>query len=274
MHPDMSMKVALLMYFEQQVKEQMERVMEALEMGGRSTVEFFKKVCMSIAADLLICCPEQEVRLLSMVVSKLGDASSSVCSKSIELLKLILFKHSAMKAVVVREIRQFIYKPNNKLKSIFNGIIFLSQVTLAKGEHAVATQLIECYMSLFEKAIKEGELGSRLLSALLTGINKSFPFLTNTDSLGRYVDSLFRIVHTAPSFSTSTQALTLLSYLALDSKTELKSKPTKDNEIDLTGEKDIGKRYYRALYAKLLSDDVTTYFSILIFFIIIILLGY
>jgi hypothetical protein len=58
----------------------------------------------------------------------------------------------------------------------------------------------------------------------------------------------------------------LLSYLALDSKTELKLKPTKDNEIDLTGEKDIGKRYYRALYAKLLSDDVTTYFSIFNFF--------
>jgi hypothetical protein len=182
----------------------------------------------------------------------------------------------------VREVRQFIYRPNIKLKSIFNGVIFLSQVTLVRGDHNVAAQLVECYVSLFEKAVKEDELGSRLLSALLTGINKSFPFLDNIESIVKYADSLFRLVHTA-SFTSSTQALMLLSHLAISSSdVDAKEKKVVEKKITLEegaeGEdgdeevaevvptpaqpddlgSDIMRRYYRALYAKLLSDQVTS----------------
>ncbi|CAN0507927.1 unnamed protein product, partial [Discosporangium mesarthrocarpum] len=55
-----------------------------------------------------------------------------------------------------------------------------------------------------------GNAGSRLLSALLTGVNRARPYLGPGDrSLEGRVDALFRIVHTG-SFSTATQALTLL----------------------------------------------------------------
>lgn len=289
----MDMQTALLLWFEDQLKTRIERVMEALENGLKSSVDYFKKLCLEMAASLLMSKPEQEARLLTMIVNKLGDPSSKTCSKCIEVLKNVISVHPVMKGVVVREVRQFIYRPNIKLKSIFNGVIYLSHVPLVKGDHAVAAQLVEAYVSLFEKAVKEDELGSRLLSALLTGINKSFPFLNNIEPISKYADSLFRLVHTS-SFTSSTQALMLLSHLAV-STTEENEKMLKreeqarkkraqdgeehdsDEEVEDAAEKDaaaasvaatkdagdgskkadIMTRYYRALYAKLLSEQVS-----------------
>jgi hypothetical protein len=253
--PDMNIKTAQLVWFESQIKARYEKLLEALDLGLKSNVDYFKRECLQTVSELLAGKPEQESRLLAMLVNKLGDPSRATCSKAIEVLKQVMRAHPAMKIVIVREVRQFLYRPNLKIRPVFNGIILLSQVQLhSKADHAVAVQLVEGYLSLFEKTMKEEEYGSRLLSALLTGINKALPFLQNTDSLERYVDPLFKIVHTATSFSTATQALMLLSHLALSG-----SGHSKDKEgAAATGEESgIVKRYYRALYAKLLSEQVS-----------------
>ncbi|KAJ1432311.1 CBF/Mak21 family-domain-containing protein, partial [Ochromonadaceae sp. CCMP2298] len=235
-HPQMDITTALLVWFEAQLKLRYEKLLGALEEGLKATVDHFKRECLQTAADLLIGKPEKEAYILSMIVNKLGDPSRASCSKAIDVLKLVMRAHPAMKMVVVREVRQFLYRPNLKIRPTFNGLILLSNVPLGPGDHAAAVQLVEGYLSLFEKTMKEEEYGSRLLAALLTGINKALPFLRSTESLEKYVDPLFKIVHTATSFTTATQALMLLSHLALS----------------------LVKRFYRALYAKLLSDQITT----------------
>lgn len=255
-HSSMNITTAMLVWFEGQLKSRYEKVLEALDNGLKSNVEFFKKECLQTVSELLIGRPEQEGRLLEMLVNKLGDPSRATCSKAIEVLKQVMRSHPAMKIIIVREVRQFLYRPNLKIRPIFNGIILLSQVQLAKGDHAVAVQLVEGYLSLFEKTMKEEEFGSRLLSALLTGINKALPYLQNAESLGKYVDPLFRIVHTATSFATATQALMLLSHLALSSGSADRKAQNKPGEAQVTEESQIVKRYYRALYAKLLSEQV------------------
>jgi ribosome biogenesis protein MAK21 len=86
-----------------------------------------------------------------------------------------------MKCTIVREVRQLIYRPHLAVRAVHNGIVFLSQVNLVNGDHDVAAQLVECYMSLFEKAVSQEELGSRLLSSLLSGLDRAFPYL------GKYI---------------------------------------------------------------------------------------
>ena len=213
-HPDMNMKVAMLYWYEDQLYQRVELVANALDIGLKSTIEFFKKQCMDIAAELLAGKPEKEARFLAMIVNKLGDPSGAVGSKCIELLRNVIRKHPAMKCIVVREVRQLIYRPNLAVRTVHSGIVFLSQVPLVKGDHDVAAQLVECYMSLFEKAVTQDELGSRLLSSLLSGLDRAFPFLDNKEPIAKHVDSLFRIIHSA-SFSTSTRALLLISHIAL-----------------------------------------------------------
>lgn len=56
----------------------------------------------------------------------------------------------------------------------------------------------------------EMNTGTRLLSALLTGVNRARPFLPQEDpGIEGKISILFRVVHTS-SFATATQALSLL----------------------------------------------------------------
>ena len=55
----MNMKIALLMYFEDKLKKRVEQTVVAIENGMKSTVEFFKRICMSTAAEMLKSKPEQ-----------------------------------------------------------------------------------------------------------------------------------------------------------------------------------------------------------------------
>jgi len=67
LHNNMDMKIGLLLYFENCLKIRMERIIEGLELGLKSSVDFFKRLCLSMASELLINKPEQEAKLLSMI---------------------------------------------------------------------------------------------------------------------------------------------------------------------------------------------------------------
>jgi ribosome biogenesis protein MAK21 len=309
-HPSMAMPSALLFWYEDQLLTRMDRVADALELGLKSTLDFFKKKCMEVAADLLVSKPQHEGRFLAMLVNKLGDPSGAVSTKAIELLRTVVRKQPPMKCVVVREVRQLIHRPNLSVRAVHSGIVFLSQVPsllrashpptrmrnnirvcsscvqvplMPVGDRDVAAQLVEGYMGLFEKAIAEETLGSRLLSTLLSGLDRAFPALGgDVAPVVKHVDALFRIVH-SEAFTTSVRALVLISRIALgdadDSnsnnnnnsrgknghgkkgkgkrKGEGKGPPAATAQAD-ESEQGITTRFYRALYAKLLSPQVST----------------
>jgi len=86
---------------------------------------------------------------------------------------------------------------------------------------------------------------SRLLGALLTGVNRAHPYLPSKDNgMEKHIDALYKIAHMS-SPSVRTQALMLLFHLAVGSK----SQPSQDDTISKTqaSRKD---RFYRALYSK------------------------
>mmetsp|Transcript_1401 Transcript_1401/g.1883 ORF Transcript_1401/g.1883 Transcript_1401/m.1883 type:complete len:1050 (-) Transcript_1401:826-3975(-) len=77
----------------------------------------------------------------------------------------------------------------------------------------------------------------KLLSAILTGVNRAFPYAkTMGEDMEEQIDTLFQIVHVA-AFSTSTQALMLLLHIMLARKA-------------------VSDRFFRALYGKMLSPEV------------------
>ena len=104
---------------------------------------------------------------------------------------------------------------------------------------------------------------SRLLSALLTGVNRAHPYLPKKDAaMEQHVDALYRISHTAPP-SASTQALMLLFQLAVG---QVNPPATADDERDdsvVTTRRD---RFYRALYSKLLDGEMFSGRQLTLFF--------
>ncbi|CAM9447735.1 unnamed protein product, partial [Ascophyllum nodosum] len=295
---------ALLMwYFEDQIRARFYRMVGAIEAGSRDTVENFKRFSLEAAKDLLEAKPEGEQRLLALLVNKLGDPEKKISGKAIHLLQTILATHPAMKGVVVREVQQCLHRPGLQPKALYAGIVFLNQqVYLRKDDDAaLASSMVQTYLRLFEAATsspsppsasrkgKKGAsknassvgnpgTGTRLLSALLTGVNRARPYLPVGDSgVEGSIGSLFRVVHTE-GFATATQALSLLFQVVSaspnpdlpDHPSERRRSKVKRPEATASTEalaggetgtsreeraESIRARFYSALYAKLLSPD-------------------
>jgi ribosome biogenesis protein MAK21 len=136
-------------------------------------------------------------------------------------------------------------------------------VPLFPGDDQVALQLVDCYVSLFDKAINQEDKGAglHLLAALLTGVNRAYPYLKDQSGLKQHLDALFKLVHST-AFSTSTQALTLISHIVFGSMNKSEKAKAKDGKENGDGKgagdgaSELINRFYRALYSQLLADEV------------------
>ena len=118
-----------------------------------------------------------------------------------------------------------------------------------------------------DSASSSGTMKSRLLGALLTGVNRAHPYLPKKDAaMEQHIDSLYRISHTAPP-SASTQALMLLFQLAVgqveSNTTTITTSDNKQDDSTVSTRKD---RFYRALYSKLSDGEMFTGRQLTLFF--------
>ncbi|TKY64219.1 CCAAT/enhancer-binding protein zeta [Spatholobus suberectus] len=254
----------LFWYWEECLKQRYERFVVALEEASRDMLSALKSKALKAIYVLLSRKSEQERRLLSALVNKLGDPDNKAASNADFHLSNLLSDHPNMKAVVIDEVDSFLFRPHLGPRSQYHAVNFLSQIRLTnKGDGPkVAKRLIDVYFVLFKvlitaassnqksdksckanpkeeksKELSEShvELDSRLLSALLTGVNRALPFVSSNeadDIVDVQTPVLFQLVH-SQNFNVGVQALMLLDKIS--SKNQIAS-----------------DRFYRALYSKLL----------------------
>ncbi|KAK6148778.1 hypothetical protein DH2020_016303 [Rehmannia glutinosa] len=257
----------LFWYWEECLKERYEQFVSALQEASLDVIVKLKSLALKTIYTLLKSKSEQERRLLSALVNKLGDPENKVASNADYHLANLLAEHPNMKAVVIDEVDNFLFRPHLGLRAKYHAVNFLSQIRLShKGDGPkAAKRLIDIYFALFKvliseagasssaskhekkvsSSLKEGkikatseshvEMDSRLLSALLTGVNRAFPFVSSDeadDVVEVQTPLLFKLVH-SKNFNVGVQALMLLD------------KISSKNQI-------VSDRFYRALYSKLL----------------------
>ncbi|XP_068624373.1 CCAAT/enhancer-binding protein zeta-like [Battus philenor] len=240
-----------LWYFEDQLKELYGSYVEALNKFAHDSVEANKEKAVSAMSYLLMHHPEREKMLLNNIINKLGDPSQAVASKVIYHLCQLLFNHPNMKGVVLAEIEKMLFRTNISPRAQYYGICFLNQFFLGKDDSKIAENLIRIYFSFFKASIKKGEIDSRLMSAILTGVKRAYPFADKERlaSTSEYVNAVHRLVHLA-GLTVSVHALALLFHIS-DA-----SEGTSD-------------RYYTALYRKLTNAEIfNTSHSALLFSLI------
>ncbi|WCJ26384.1 CCAAT/enhancer-binding protein zeta [Euphorbia peplus] len=161
---------------------------------------------------------ELERILLVGLVNKLGDPQNRGASNADFYLSNLLADHPNMKAVVIDEVDTYLFRPHLTLRAKYHAVNFLTQIHLSIKEDgpAAAKRLIDVYFALIKVLITEAEsarvkeksgkgenrkgdgppkehkmdnsseshveLDSRLLSALLTGVNRAFPFVSSTEA--------------------------------------------------------------------------------------------
>lgn len=162
------------------------------------------------------------------------------------LLKLVR-ENPFMRAVVAREVQQLLVRGELPVKTVYYGTCFLNQLEFSGEDKEFAGELVRFYFSLFRKyatltlqaehakskrkngknsAPKEDPNATRLklLSAILTGINRALPFgeggfrrrksgVVSEETLGAQLDTLYRIAH-CENWACVVQAMLLLFAIA------------------------------------------------------------
>ncbi|KAL2171922.1 hypothetical protein VTG60DRAFT_1309 [Thermothelomyces hinnuleus] len=252
------------------------RIIQLLEVWCSDEIEYSRSRALDFVFGLLKNKPEQEANLLRLLVNKLGDRERKIASRASYLLLQLLNIHPGMKAIVIGTVEQeLLLKPGQSLRTKYTAINTLNQTILSTKEPSVAEMLLRIYFDNFLSLLKTGALGNldveggdertgrskkmskkkassstpapgngqetaqKLVSALLTGVNRAIPFANTEDStLEKHLDMLFRITHSS-NFNTSVQALMLIQQLAI----------SKQLAVD---------RFYRTLYESLLDPRLTT----------------
>ncbi|MBA0695605.1 hypothetical protein Goari_002218, partial [Gossypium aridum] len=248
----------LFWYWEDCLKQRYERFVVALEEASRDMLPALKDKALKTMYVLLKSKPEQERKLLSSLVNKLGDPQNKGASNADYYLSNLLSDHPNMKAVVIDEVDTFLFRPHLGLRAKYHAVNFLSQIRLShKGDGPrVAKRLIEVYFALFKVLISEAEKGqpvddksnkavksthkskenkrkgsgeshveldSRLLSALLMGVNRAFPYVSSNeadDIVDIETPILFQLVH-SKNFNVGVQALMLLDKISSKNQAEM-----------------------------------------------------
>lgn len=238
--------------FETELKDIFREFLDVIDECSKDAVVHFKQKAARVSFDLLVSKPENEKALLAMLVNELGSPERKVASSASYYLNLLLTKHHpAMKLVVVREVEQLVYRPNVGLRTRYYAISFLNQVRFSSGHDVeLSRRLVRIYMELFAECVASDREGvkqkrsggletkeSRLMGALLTGVNRAFPYSKPEEDERDYskqFESLFQVAH-AQSLASATQALSFLFHVA------------QSNSV-------VSDRFYRALYSRIVDS--------------------
>ncbi|EPS42897.1 hypothetical protein H072_3144 [Dactylellina haptotyla CBS 200.50] len=264
----------LLWAFEDWLKDFFFEVLKTLEViANDGGVTWVRMKAVDMVFELLKQKPEGEVNLMRLLVNKLGDPDRKVASKTSHLLLQLMVAHPAMKSTVISSIESdALLKSSKNSHARYYSIITLNQTILTRSDDHVANQLLNIYFSLFadilggakpqrkptkpseeklsKKAKKridqekkdaelEEESNSKLVSGVLTGVNRAFPFASiDDDVFNKHLDTLFRITH-GSNFNTSLQALTLIFQVSNNKQM-------------------VSDRFYRSLYESLVDPRLAT----------------
>lgn len=200
----------ILWYFEDQLKETYSNFVKALATAAHDSVDATKEKAINAMYVMLAGHPEQEKNLLVNIVNKLGDPSQKVASKTIYCLGQLLYKHPNMKLVVLMEIEKLLFRPNVSHKAQYYSICFLSQYHLTHDDFECAKHLITVYFAFFKACVKKDEVNSRMMSALLMGVNRAYPFAKfELEQVTGHINTMYKVVHQA-NFNVGLHALSLL----------------------------------------------------------------
>ncbi|KAI1137940.1 CBF-domain-containing protein [Hypoxylon sp. FL0543] len=195
------------------------------------------------------------------------------------LLQLLNTHPAMKQVVIRTIEQDIIFRPGQHIRAKYYAINTLNQTILSTKEPQVADALLNIYFGLFVALLKSGELSQhkgipeapkgdkrkhqnkgkapkkteaknqagpgdreaaeKLVSAILTGVNRAVPFSQAEQStLESHLDTLFRITHSS-NFNTSIQALMLIQQVSA----------TRHLATD---------RFYRTLYESLLDPRLIT----------------
>uniref|UniRef100_A0A0R3RYD1 CBF domain-containing protein n=1 Tax=Elaeophora elaphi TaxID=1147741 RepID=A0A0R3RYD1_9BILA len=231
---DLNLKRKLILWkFESDLKAVYEKFITAVERLAGENIEKLGIMSCRYALELLIARAEQEQKLLSLLINKLGHPNKTLATRVCGYLLQLTRKQPLMRHVVVKEVERLIYRKNISCSSQLHAISFLSQMNLHGCDSALVSTLLNIYIGLFRMLVLNKKMDDKMLNILLLATNRAFSYAKgDVGKLMEEIDTLYKILHQS-NFSTALQTLKLLYQL-------------------LTTSEGISDRFYAALYRRIL----------------------
>jgi ribosome biogenesis protein MAK21 len=138
---------------EDRVRQQFAAFLVALESCAGDAMAHLKRTALRCTAEMLAAAPEGESRLLTLLVSKLGDPDRKVASSAAHHLSTLCGTHSAMKTIVVANVRAFVLDGSTSDRARYYGVTFLTQLPLHRGWRTLVTSLLGTYLAVFQRSL-------------------------------------------------------------------------------------------------------------------------
>ena len=192
--------------------------MEYVDFLGKCTndsLDYFKKLAISIVADCLMERPEREETLLSILINKLGDPTHEIAKHTIQNILKILRKHGNMTAVFTGEIQQYVERVQNK--SLYFYISCLNKIVFYEDDPEYISDILKLYFSQFKRLSRGHETNHKneILTLILRGINNIASNLdpgtleTTFHSITEEIGILFTLTN-SESFKVKIESLKLI----------------------------------------------------------------
>nr|XP_027195187.1 CCAAT/enhancer-binding protein zeta-like [Dermatophagoides pteronyssinus] len=212
-------KFLLITHVEDQIRSLYRRFIEQLVQCSHDTLDTLKMKSIRTLYDLFINNPEQEKLLLESLINKLGDPAPRVASTTARLLAQILQHHSQMKMIIVKEVERLLFRPNITARTEYYCLCFLSEIIYqANVDRELANHVIQIYFTIFTKCTKLGEVNSKIMSVLLTGVSRAFPYSKlESDLIEKHLNTFYKLIHYV-NRNTAIQTLSLMFQMILFSE--------------------------------------------------------
>ncbi|CAD5232531.1 unnamed protein product [Bursaphelenchus xylophilus] len=208
---DLANKRLILWQFESELKRLYADVVNGAQALTSSQIEGVAEKAVIIIADLLTERPEQEDVLLNILIEKIGHPKKKVAVTATEQIHKLSEKHGNMRLILIGQLERLIFRKNIPERTQFYAIHTLSIMPLRDGDTEVAVKLLKIYFSMFRILILKKAVNHRMLTNVIRGANKAFPFAKDQAAqLTEQFDDLYKVVHTAKKLATALSALRLL----------------------------------------------------------------
>ncbi|EFX05867.1 ccaat-box-binding transcription factor [Grosmannia clavigera kw1407] len=269
--PDGITKAHLVQWaYEDWLKDAFFRLLQVLEVWCGDEIEYSRTRALDFVFGLLRDKPEQEANLLRLLVNKLGDRERKIASRASLRAKYYAINTLNQTILSTKEptvadslVRVYFELFLSLLKSGALGAIDMPDAAddiaasgsapkkndkrggkrddrrRDKPKPADDDKDKDAKKDKEKNTGNERDVAEKLVSSLLTGVNRSIPFASADDTtLEKHIDTLFRVTHSS-NFNTSIQALVLVQQVAV----------AKQIAVD---------RFYRTLYESLLDPRLVT----------------
>ncbi|XP_076065746.1 nucleolar complex protein 1 isoform X2 [Oratosquilla oratoria] len=204
-------KQLALWYFEDKLKGLYKKLVRQLAQATHDQIEKNKSKAIHALLSLLSNHPNQEAEdVIEAVVNKFGDPSRKIAGQTMHGLRSLLIRRPHLKPLVVTWVEIVLFRPNMKDKAKYYCLCFLKDMIFSDNDHKLAEKLIKLYFGFFKACTKKGEVDTRMMGALLRGLNRAFPYARSENAdLAVQLNTLYKLCHLV-GFNIATQALQLI----------------------------------------------------------------